>query len=264
MPDDASVYRDDKWDGYEDWEGTKFSSSELGKIEAWAREELSVSTFTPAQESLWEIHGALHAFQLCDDEEEEAEISQRRAQKALELNPQNWHACHFVSSRPNTSTEEGVELLQRAKKAVDDIRTKDKTWISDTANTALLARITFDLGNKLWQLGDFITAAQTHRESFEYEYVHFSAYSKVLNHYKEAQKWDEFIAFIETLNRKPDIWGAYFDELVNEFIIGLLDEDSDMLAFAADITGRWDTIEQFFIIAIDTVSYTHLTLPTKA
>ncbi|KAJ3571506.1 hypothetical protein NPX13_g5354 [Xylaria arbuscula] len=251
MPDDPNVYREENWEEYDDWEGTKFSPSEFDRIEAWARKELSFSTFTPAKESLWEVHGALQAFQLCDNEEEKAEISQRRARKALELNPQNWHACHYISNRPNTSTEDGVELLKRAKKAVDDIRAKDRNWMNDTANTALLARITFDLGNKLWQLGDLATAAQTHRESFEYEYVHFSTYSTALSRYAEAQKWDEVIAFVDTLNLKPDIWDAYFDELVNEFIVGLLDEDSDLLAFAADTTGRWDTIETFFTIAID-------------
>ncbi|KAK5626050.1 hypothetical protein RRF57_001765 [Xylaria bambusicola] len=83
MPDDPNVYRDGKWEGYEDWEGTKFSSRELERIEAWARKELLANKFTPAQESLWEIHGALQAFQLCDNEDEKSEISQRRAKKAL-------------------------------------------------------------------------------------------------------------------------------------------------------------------------------------
>ncbi|KAI1356061.1 hypothetical protein F5Y01DRAFT_310246 [Xylaria sp. FL0043] len=251
MPDNPDLYRDPKMELYQTWENTKFSSSELQRIEAWAQKELPDSKSTPARESLWEMHGALQAFQLCDNEEEKSEIQQRRAKRALELNPQNWHACHFVSGRPGTSKEEGVELLKRAKKAVDDIRAKDETWMRDSANTALLARITFDLGNKLWELGDFRIAAHTHRESLEYDYVHFSAYAKVLRRYQEDGKWEEFIAFMDTLNQKSEIWDAYFDELINEFIITLLDEDSDMLARAADITGRWDVIEKFFAIAID-------------
>ncbi|KAI0433793.1 hypothetical protein F5Y09DRAFT_298217 [Xylaria sp. FL1042] len=251
MPGDPDLYRDGKNELYKTWENTKFSSSELQKIEAWAHKELSDSKSTPSQESLWEIHGALQAFQLYDNEEEMMEISQRRAKKALELNPQNWHACHFVSSRPGTSKEEGVELLKRAKKAVDDIRDQDESWMFNSNNTALLARITFDLGNKLWELGDFRTAAHTHRESLDYDYVHFSAYAKVLSRYEEGEKWEEFISFMDTLNQKREIWDAYFDELINEFIIILLDEDSDILAYAADITGRWDVIEKFFAIAID-------------
>ncbi|KAI1420010.1 hypothetical protein F5Y12DRAFT_166438 [Xylaria sp. FL1777] len=251
MLDNPDVYRDVKGEQYKTWEDTKFSLSELQKIEAWAYKELSDSKSTPARESLWEIHGALQAFQLCDNEEVKKEVSQRRARKALELNPQNWHACHFVSGRPATSKEEGVQLLQRAKKAVDDIRAKDETWMSNSANTSLLARITFDLGNKLWELGDFSSAARTHRESLDYDYVHFSAYAKVLSRYEEGQKWDEFIAFIYTLNEKRDVWDAYFDELINEFIIILLDGDSNMLAHVADITGRWDVIEKFFAIAIE-------------
>ncbi|KAI0451336.1 hypothetical protein F5B21DRAFT_516841 [Xylaria acuta] len=251
MPDDPAVYRDVESEEYDKWEGTAFAPTELEKIEAWAFQELDDSKSTPAKESLWEIHGALQAFQLCDNEEEKKEISQRRAKRALELNPQNWHACHFVSGRPATSKEEGVELLKRAKGAVDDIRAKDDTWMRSSANTALLARITFDLGNKLWELEDFASAARTHRESLEYDYVHFSAYAKVLGRYQDSGQWGEFIAFIETLNLTSEIWDAYFDELINEFIVTLLDEDSDILAQAADVTNRWDAIKTFFTIAMD-------------
>ncbi|KAI3333475.1 hypothetical protein F4824DRAFT_503022 [Ustulina deusta] len=257
MPDDPDVYRDVEWEWYENWEGSRFSLSELEKIEAWANKELSGSKSTPAQESLWEIHGALQAFQLCDNEEEKKEISQRRAKKALELNPHNWHACHFVSGRPTTSKEEGVELLKRAKQAVDDIRAQDETWMSHSANTSLLARITFDLGNKLWEFGDFRSGARIHRESLQYDYVHFSAYGKMLYRYEEGEKWDEYIAFIDTLNEKSDVWDAYFDELINEFIIPLLDDASDVLAYVADITGRWDVIQTFFTIAIKIGSQQH-------
>ncbi len=257
MPDDPDVYRDVEWEWYENWEGSRFSLSELEKIEAWANKELPGSKSTPAQESLWEIHGALQAFQLCDNEEEKKEISQRRAKKALELNPHNWHACHFVSGRPTTSKEEGVELLKRAKQAVDDIRAQDETWMSHSANTSLLARITFDLGNKLWEFGDFRSGARIHRESLQYDYVHFSAYGKMLYRYEEGEKWDEYIAFIDTLNEKSDVWDAYFDELINEFIIPLLDDASDVLAYVADITGRWDVIQTFFTIAIKIGSQQH-------
>ncbi|KAI0469130.1 hypothetical protein F4859DRAFT_488674 [Xylaria cf. heliscus] len=251
MSDDPAVYRNIESDEYEEWEGTAFSSSELERIEVWSFKELDDSKSTPAHESLWEIHGALQAFQLCDNEEEKKEISQRRAKRALELNPQNWHACHFVSGRPATSKEEGVELLKRAKGAVDDIRAKDATWMHNSANTSLLARITFELGNKLWELGDFASAARTHRESLGYDYVHFTAYAKALDRYREGGQWGEFIAFIETLNLTSEVWDAYFDELINEFIINLLDEDSDMLAQAADATERWDAIETFFTIAME-------------
>ncbi|KAI0102249.1 hypothetical protein GGR51DRAFT_292783 [Nemania sp. FL0031] len=251
MPDDPATYREAGWEEYEKWEGDAFSVSALEEIETWALKELPESKSTPAWESLWEIHGALQAFQLCDNEEEKKEISQKRAAKALRLNPQNWHACHFVSGRPTTSKEEGVKLLKRAKQALDDIRKKDETWMNDSANTALIARITLDLGNKLWDLGDYPAAAKTHRESLGYDYVHFSTYAKVLHRYEEHEQWDEFIAFIQELNDKREVWDAYFDELVNEFIINLIDENSDMLAAAADLTKRWDVIVSFFEIAID-------------
>lgn len=249
MPDDPAVYRDANWKGYATWEGEEFSLDQLEKIEAWASDVLPDSKSTPAKQSLWEIHGALQAFQLCDDEEIKKDVSQRRAKKALELDPQNWHACHFVSGRPSTSIKEGVDLLKRAKDAVDAIRAKDRTWMNNSANTALLARITFELGNKLWESGEFTTAARTHRESLGYDYVHFSTYVQVLGRYQERQQWNESIAFLETLNVESDRWDAYLDELVNDFIVGLVDEDSDMLAQAADNTKRWDVIETFFGLA---------------
>ncbi|KAI3321313.1 hypothetical protein HD806DRAFT_503713 [Xylariaceae sp. AK1471] len=251
MPSDPAGYRDSSSEEYKKWESDTFPSSKLEEIEAWVSGELVDSKSTAAQESLWEIHGALQAFQLCDNEDEKNEISQRRAKKALELNPRNWHACHFVSSRPATSKEYGLELLTRAKSAIDDIRAQEDTWMHDSANTSLLARITLDLGNKLWEVGDFSSAARTHRESLGYDYVHFVAYGKVLGRYQEHQQWGEFIAFIETLNRTSNIWDGYFDELVNGFIKDLVDNDSDMLAQAADATDRWDAIEMFFTIAED-------------
>ncbi|KAI8955339.1 hypothetical protein F4801DRAFT_528896 [Xylaria longipes] len=250
MPDDPAVYQNIESDEYEKWEGTTFSSSELGKIEAWAFQELNDSKSTPVHESLWEIHGALQAFQLYGDEEEKRETSQRRAKRALELNPQNWHACHFVSGRPTTGKAEGAELLKRAKGTLDGVRAKDATWMHSSNNTALLARVTFDLGNKLWELGDFASAARAHRESLGYNYVHYSAYARVLRRYRESGQWGEFIAFIETLTSTSEIWDAYFDEFIHEFIIPLLDQDSDILAQAADATERWDVVKTFFTIAM--------------
>jgi hypothetical protein len=249
MPSDPTSYRGQDSEEYAKWEGDAFPSSKLEEIEAWASKELAASKSTAAQESHWEMHGALQAFQLCDNEDEKKEISQRRAKKALELNPQNWHACHFVSGLPTTSTSDGLALLRRTKNAVDETRAEDETWMDDSANTALLARITLDLGNKLWELGDYSSAALHHRESLEYDYVRFSTYVKVLGRYQERQQWDEFIAFIETLNRTSNIWHGYFDELVNDFINTLVDNDSDMLAQAADATNQWDAIRNFFEIA---------------
>jgi len=251
MANDPDPYRDPGSDEYEKWESEEFPLSELEKIEAWAFKQLPDAKSTPADESLWEIHGALQAFQLCDDQDEKAEVSQRRATKAVELNPNNWHACHFVSGRPSTSTKDGVELLTRAKKSVDDVRAQEEGWMENSANSALLARITLDLGNKLWELGDYPTAARTHRESLGYNYVHFSAYAKVLGRYQERQQWDEMIAFVEVLNETSDIWDAYYDELVNDFICPTTDNNPAMLAQAADALNRWDAIEKFFTIAED-------------
>ncbi|KAI0203625.1 hypothetical protein F4808DRAFT_417300 [Astrocystis sublimbata] len=251
MPDDPQAYRSMEGEDYERWESSTFSSEALQKIETWATEALGNPKSTPALESQWEIHGALQAFQLYDNDEEMKTVSQKRARRALELNPQNWHACHFVAGRPSTSKEEGAELLKRAKGAIDEIRANDKEWVYSSANTALLARITFDLGNQLWDLGEFASAARTHRESLDYDYVHFNSYAKILGKYQDRGQWNESIAFIETLNSKSGIWKAYFDELINEFIMPILDEDSDMLAQAADATNNWDAIKTFFTIATE-------------
>ncbi|KAI0839945.1 hypothetical protein F5Y06DRAFT_18863 [Hypoxylon sp. FL0890] len=253
MPSDPDAYRDPNTPGFVEFEGREFTLEQVKAIEAWAATALDKSNDTPEQESSWEIHGALITFQLCRSQEGVAEIYRARAQKAVHLNPKNWHACHFLSKQPNTSTEEAIELLLRAKKEIDNIRGDNDAWIKDSANSSLLARITLDLGDRLWDLGkDYPIAARTHRESLQYDYVHFKDYTKVLTRYHNSSAWAELIAFVEELNRTSETWAAYFDELVNEFVAGLTDdEDLNILAQAADATKRWDVIEAFFTLAID-------------
>ncbi|OTA62308.1 hypothetical protein K449DRAFT_395053 [Hypoxylon sp. EC38] len=253
MPSKPDDYREPNTVGFQEFESREFTLDQLKEIEAWAETALDKTDDTPEQKSSWEIHGALITFQLCHSEEGVAEIYRARAQKAVDLNPKNWHACHFLSKQPNTSNEEAIELLSRAKKDIDSIRRDNKEWIEDSANSSLLARITLDLGDRLWDLGkDYPLAARTHRESLQYDYVHFKDYTKVLTRYQSSGAWGELIAFIEELNRTSETWAAYFDELVNEFVVVLTgDEDSNILAQAADATKRWDVIEAFFTLAID-------------
>ncbi|KAI1322872.1 hypothetical protein F5Y16DRAFT_385424 [Xylariaceae sp. FL0255] len=287
MNDDPNPYRDTESEEFQKWEASGFSLSQLNEIEAWCCVELSDTAEkdkaekrqllekllgpgadsqeanavkhslhkSQVEESLWEIHGALLAFQLCENADEKKEVSGRRAQKALELNSQNWHACHFVSGQPFTTKEHGIELLTRAKDAIDAIRAKDQMWMQDSNNTALIARITLDLGSKLWDSGQLASGAQKHRESLTFEYVRFTAYEKVLRRYKEGKQWGEFIAFINTWNETREIWDAFFDELVNDFI-DAEDENGkkknlEMLAEAADAANGWEVIKTFFNIATD-------------
>ncbi|CAJ2505515.1 Uu.00g129090.m01.CDS01 [Anthostomella pinea] len=251
MPDDPALYRVDQATDGEPWERQDFRLEELLEIETWASQLLDEVDGTPAQKSLWETVGALVTFQLCH-EDNVTEIYQRRARKAIELNPQNLHACHFIAKQANTSNDEAVGLLSRARQIVDDMRSGDDEWLGNHFNSSLLARITIDLGDRLWDLGkDLELAARTHRESLQYDYVHFLSYAEVLRRYQKSQQWGEFIAFVEALNAASEVWTAYFDELVNEFISDLVVKDSDMLAQAADATGKWDVIESFFTIAID-------------
>ncbi|KAI0120920.1 hypothetical protein F4776DRAFT_232288 [Hypoxylon sp. NC0597] len=253
MPSKPEDYREPNTAGFQEFESREFTLDQVKEIEAWAATALDNTNDTPEQKSSWEIHGALITFQLCHSEEGVAEIYQARAQKAVDLNPKNWHACHFLSKQANTSTEEAIKLLSRAKEDIDSIRSDNKEWIEDSANSSLLARITLDLGDRLWDLGkDYPLAARTHRESLQYDYVHFKDYTKVLTRYQNSGAWAELIAFVEELNRTSETWAAYFDELVNEFVVVLTgDEDSNILAQAADATKRWDVIEAFFTLAID-------------
>ncbi|KAI1141311.1 hypothetical protein F5Y05DRAFT_256922 [Hypoxylon sp. FL0543] len=253
MPSKPEDYREPITPGFQEFEGREFTLEQVKEIEAWAATALDKTNDTPEQESSWEIHGALLTFQLCRSEEGVAQIYQARAQKAVDLNPKNWHAVHFLSKQPNTSNEQAVELLSRAKREIDSIRRDNDSWMKDSANSSLLARITLDLGDRLWDLGkDYALAARTHRESLQCDYVHFKDYAKVLTRYRDSSAWDELIAFIEELNRTSETWAAYFDELVNEFVVGLTnDDDYNVLASAADATKRWDVIEAFFTLAID-------------
>ncbi|KAI1387286.1 uncharacterized protein F4822DRAFT_406000 [Hypoxylon trugodes] len=253
MPSDPSAYRETDSPGFNEFEGRQFKLDEVKEIEAWAAEVLQKTNDTIEQESSWEIHGSLITFQLCRTQDGAADIYQARAKRAIELNPKNWHACHFIAKQPSTNNEQAVEMLSKAKKDIDDIRLNNKEWIDDHNNSSLLARITLDLGDRLWDLGaDHKLAAETHRESLRYDYVHFKDYTKVLTRYQNREAWVELIAFIETLNDTSDTWAAYFDELVNEFVVGLTSDDgSNALARAADATKRWDVIEAFFTMAID-------------
>ncbi|KAI1772333.1 hypothetical protein F4818DRAFT_183578 [Hypoxylon cercidicola] len=252
MPSEPSVYYLDDSPEFRKFENRAFRPEELREIEAWAESVLDKTNYTPVEESSWEIHGALITFQLCRAAEGSIDIYQGRARKAIELNPKNWHACHFIAKQPNTSNKEAVQLLSRAKQAVDELSHSDEAWIRDSSNSALLARITLDLGDRLWELGeDYPLAASIHRESLLYNYVHFVNYTDVLTRYQKHEAWTEFILFIEMLNITSSMWEAFFDELVNEFIVDLVSvRRSDMLAQAADATNRWDVIETFFTQAI--------------
>ncbi|KAI0477811.1 hypothetical protein GGR56DRAFT_665620 [Xylariaceae sp. FL0804] len=251
MPDVPSAYDEEHLDTFVRWEGRSFSLQQLKEIEDWAGKVLEGLKNTPAQQSLWEIHGALITFQLCKDDGVE-DIYQRRAREALNLNPRNWHACHFIASRNNTTNEEAVDLLSRAKQAVEDATTEAEISAGNRANSSLLARITLDLGDRLWRLGGKdALAARTHQESLRYDYVHFSSYARVLAAYRNRQCWAEFLDFIRALNNNRGVWEAYFDELVNEFVIDMIFRDPEVLAQAADKTGGWDEIRTFFSLGID-------------
>ncbi|KAI8965147.1 hypothetical protein F5Y11DRAFT_37295 [Daldinia sp. FL1419] len=243
MPNDPSQCPD---------ESPLFKLEEVKEIEDFAATVLEKSNDTPEEESSWETHGALIVFQLCASEANSIEIYQSRARKAVDLNPRNWHAVHFLAKQPNIGDDEAVRLLSGAKQEIDSIRAKDPEWIKDHSNSALLARITLDLGDRLWDLSqDYQLAARTHRESLEYDYVHFAGYTAVLSRYQKQGAFSEFIAFIETLNEKSETWAEYFDELVAQFVNELTDSDPNMLAQAADETNHWDVIEAFFTLALD-------------
>ncbi|KAI2608023.1 hypothetical protein GGR54DRAFT_393194 [Hypoxylon sp. NC1633] len=253
MPSEPTPYTDESCPEWKEFESREFKLEEINEIEAWAATVLGKANDTPVQASSWEIHGSLIMFQLCSSQEGVVDIYQGRARKAIELNPKNWHACHFIAKQSSTSNEEAVELLSRAKQAVDELRRSSKTWMRDSSNPALLARITLDLGDRLWDLGkDYKLAAQTHRECLQYDYVHFVSYTEVLARYQKRKAWDEFIAFIEILNNTSPTWTAFFDELVNQFVVNLVSvRETNMLAEAADAAKRWDVIEAFFTLAID-------------
>ncbi|KAI0846413.1 hypothetical protein F5Y00DRAFT_145193 [Daldinia vernicosa] len=253
MPNDPLVYTEELnthvLDGLE---SAQFTIEQVNEIEAFATEVLQKKD-TPEEKSSWETHGALIVFQLCASEPSAVEIYQSRARKAVDLNPRNWHAVHFIAKQRNTGDEEAVQLLSRAKQEIDNIRARDSEWIMDDSNSALLARITLDLGDRLWDLSqDYQLAARTHRESLEYDYVRFADYTKVLTRYQKHGAFSEFIAFIETLNKTSETWAEYFDELVYGFVYELTnDSEPNKLAQAADETNRWDVIEAFFTLALD-------------
>lgn len=244
--------------GLNRYEKPTFTIEELKQIEDWALSVLEDAKATREQESQWEIHCALAAFQLCRTEKNTvekraAESCRRRAKKALDLDPRNWHACHFYSTQSKMGNEEAIELLSRAKREIDEKRRKEADWVENSANPALLARITLELGNRQWSLGtDLKSAAETHRESVGIHYVHYREYVPLLERYLEKLEWDKFVAFIEAININlgNNKWAAYLEDLVHEFLGNPKVQDSQILARAANATKRWDVVETLFNSAI--------------
>ncbi|KAK8123718.1 hypothetical protein PG999_003636 [Apiospora kogelbergensis] len=237
--------------GLSPYENAAFAIEELNRVEEWASGVLNSANDTPEEASQWEIHCALAMFQLCRTEEGATEIYQSRARKALELDPRNWFACHFLTKQSRMSDEEAIELLSRAKREIDEERRRNAEWANDSGNPALLARITLELGDRQWSLGtDPKAAAQTHRESLHYYYVHFRDYVPLLERYLEKDGSDEFIAFVEAINQSHDKWAQCLDDLVHEFLGNHKVHKSQMLARAANATNRWDVIENLFDLAI--------------
>ncbi|KAK8015846.1 hypothetical protein PG991_008734 [Apiospora marii] len=245
--------------GLNQYEKPTFTIEELKQIEDWAFSVLDGAKATPEQESQWEIHCALAAFQLCRDDKGEPakgarEVFQSRAKKALDLDPRNWHACHFYSIQSKMGNEEAIELLSKAKCEIDEKRRKEANWDENSANPALLARITLELGNRQWSLGtDLRSAAETHRESLGINYVHYREYVPLLERYLEKREWHEFIAFVEAINTNlgnNKKWAAYLEDLVHEFLGSHKVQESQILARAANATERWDVVETLFDSAI--------------
>jgi len=234
---------------FEQFEGETFALEEVLEVEAWCAEILQSSKDDPRQQSLWQVHAALAIFQLTSGNSAEY---QARAREAIRLNPQNWHACHFIASQTETSNEEAIMLLRRAKRDMDVARSRQQSWLSDHANSSLLARTTLELGDRLWDVGDdSALAAKIHRESLEYDYTHFRDYVTILENYQQRAAWGEIIAFIEALNGARESWEAWYDELVNEFMVAVAYAKDNFLAKAADATERWDVLEVFFTLAMD-------------
>lgn len=239
--------------GLNQYEKPNFTIEELKQIENWALSVLDSAKATPEQESQWEIHCALAAFQLCRAEKGAAEIYRSRAKKALDLDPRNWHACHFYSTQSKMGNEEAIELLSQAKSEIDEKRRKEADWEKNSANPALLARITLELGNRQWSLGTNLkSAAETHRESLMIHYVHYREYVPLLERYLEKKEWDEFIALIKTINMnlRNKKWVAYLEDLVHEFLGNPKVQESQILARAANAVKGWDVIETLFNSAI--------------
>ncbi|KAK8022574.1 hypothetical protein PG993_013341 [Apiospora rasikravindrae] len=252
MKDDSESYTGANR-GTSPFEMDAFTIEELARVEEWASGVLSRAQDTPQQASQWEIHCALAVFQLCRDEEGAAAVYQSRAERALELDPRNWYACHFLTKQSKMSDADAIELLSRAKREIDVDRREDPAkWAKDSGNPALLARITLELGDRQWRLGtDLKSAAQTHRESVHINYVHFRDYVPILERYLEKKEYAEFIAFIEAINHNQKKWALYLEDLVHEFLGNHKVQESQILAQAANAADRWDVVEALFDSAIE-------------
>ncbi|KAK8076248.1 hypothetical protein PG994_003520 [Apiospora phragmitis] len=237
MKDDSDYYTGLQR-GLSPYENEAFTIEELKRVEKWASGVLNSDKDTPEKASQWEIHCALAVFQLCRAEEGATEIYQSRARRALELDPRNWYACHFLTKQSKMSDTDAIELLSRAKREIEEKRREDAAeWAKDSGNPALLARITLELGDRQWSLG-----------------TDLKDYVPLLERYLEKEEYAEFIAFIEAINSNQEKWAPRLDDLVHEFLGNHKVQESQILAQAANAAERWDVVETLFDKAIGLAS----------
>ncbi|KAF4448165.1 putative neutral amino acid permease protein [Fusarium austroafricanum] len=234
-------------------DGTKFtedskriSIEDVEHLENWALRLFGQE----AVDSIWEMNFGYIFSMFCEDGEEEAEA---RAQKALDLDPDNWLALNAVAANYPESEEgskKAIKMLEYAMNKVDVLIHDDPKWLDDSlTHQKFLAIMTVHLGQRYWELGqDDNKAAQMHRKSLEYSNVDFDVYSFINSAYSDRGDWRAVIELCNALN-SGDKWSLYFHELINDFI--LYEDNQPIFAQAAESTGRWDVIDTLFERAID-------------
>ncbi|KAF4453134.1 hypothetical protein F53441_4131 [Fusarium austroafricanum] len=173
------------------------SLDDIQWLEDWAKQRLQITE----RDSTWEAQAVLLLSYVAGDKIEKSSVEER-ARKALEVNSESWAALcalsHVVESK-----EECFNLRQKAF----DKLIGDTEWQSQRGHKGILAAIIYDLGNKLWEIGEKqeeAIAMYSNIFGLGDSIDLFYGFAEVLQKYAEAGLWEPMVAFFERFLVEPE------------------------------------------------------------
>ncbi|KAH7128003.1 hypothetical protein B0J13DRAFT_679481 [Dactylonectria estremocensis] len=254
MESDAAFYIDQEQDAAKEIESTtNFDLKTLKEIEDWAAVALDKANNTPAQDSRWEYQASFIIRYMCFSvPDTEATL---RNEKAVELDPHNFHARISAASEVALANDKAVEALNAIKTEIEAD--------SDHDHSQLLATVSIRTGFRLWSIGeDYEAAARAHVESLEYDFVGWE-YMNALNKYAMASSQKSIINFFTKLNERHSVWDS--DAYTLYYYINDFFDNPHVTSEAADATDGWDAVKTLFKTMIDGMEKAELSdIVTKA
>lgn len=135
----------------------------------------------------------------------------QRAEKALELDGDNWEAWRYKALFGAKANEETVKILTDAIQKMETKAETGLTWLDEQGRRAVLAELYIRLENSLWSIGKRLKVAAKNR--LDYHKKSYRDYMDVLLMYGKAKAWDSVVDFLELLTRNNH-WGGSIELLM--------------------------------------------------